>query len=47
MDLPMAFAWQRLGDLRRARDAYRRALRLGSGGQEARDSLAVIESKRR
>jgi tetratricopeptide (TPR) repeat protein len=35
-------AWQRLGDLRRARTWYRRELDLEPGNREALDSLAVI-----
>jgi hypothetical protein len=43
MDLQMGIAWQRLGELGRARAAYRRALATGVGADEASDSLAVIE----
>lgn len=36
-------AWRRLGDLGRAREAYRRELRLDPGNAEANDSLAAVE----
>ena len=38
-------AWQRLGDLERARTWYRRELALDSGNREVLDSLAVIAMK--
>jgi tetratricopeptide (TPR) repeat protein len=36
-------AWQQLGDLPHARDAYRRAVQLDPADREAQDSLGVIE----
>jgi hypothetical protein len=40
--LHLGQGWRRLGDLRRARDAYRRELRRDPGNAEALDSLAAI-----
>lgn len=39
-------AWQQLGQLDRARSAYRRELRIDPASEEARDSLAAIEDAR-
>jgi Flp pilus assembly protein TadD len=40
--LELGKAWRRLGDNARARDAYRRELRLNAGSAEAMDSLDAI-----
>lgn len=40
--LRLGQAWHRLGDLKRAREWYRRELNLDPGNREALDSLAVI-----
>jgi tetratricopeptide (TPR) repeat protein len=43
LDVKLARAWQAAGDASRARDHYRRALRLEPGNLAARDSLARLE----
>jgi hypothetical protein len=43
--LRLGQAWQRLGDLKRAREWYRRELELDSRNREALDSLGVIGRK--
>jgi Tfp pilus assembly protein PilF len=43
LNVKLGRAWQAAGDGTRARDRYRRALRLEPGNQAARDSLARLE----
>jgi tetratricopeptide (TPR) repeat protein len=44
-DLRRGQAWQRIGDLAKARASYERELKRDPGNQEARDSLASVEAR--